>query len=228
MRVGRAHYWFTYHSISISSYSRTFPCCKHLSQGIWAAPPQLMHLNFSSREIILVDLLPDSRFASTPTTNRTCFNNTSLNTLRTGSTVNVDVIFFGCLMGTETMSLSHEIETVRSYICLNWPDSCPAIFDNTITIAVPTVLVTSSPTIHTRYTANSFTSITSDYFWSSRKFYSFSDWVWWERRWWFRWNKPNAWFFFVNIEIWFLQIFYCFMPSVRLTWLNKCKKFNLK
>ena len=34
----------TYHSIKISSYSRTFPCCKHLSQGIWAAPPQLIHL----------------------------------------------------------------------------------------------------------------------------------------------------------------------------------------
>ena len=42
----------TYHSIKISSYSRTFPCCKHLSQGIWAAPPQLIHLKTLSKSVI--------------------------------------------------------------------------------------------------------------------------------------------------------------------------------
>ena len=42
----------TYHSIKISSYSRTFPCCKHLSQGIWAAPPQLIHLKTLSKPVI--------------------------------------------------------------------------------------------------------------------------------------------------------------------------------
>ena len=107
-------------------------------------------------------------------------------------------------------------------------DSCPAIFHDSITVAVPAILVTSSSAIHTRYTTNSFTPITSDYFWGSWKFYSFSNWVWWKRRWRFRWYKPNTWFFSIDIEIWFLQIFNCFMSGVRLAWFNECKKFHLK
>ena len=114
-------YYMTYHSISISSYSRTFPCCKHLSQGIWAAPPQLMHLKILSNKLSRVHPCPSNsnrywnlRFTSTTTTNRTCFDNTSLDTLRTRCAINVDVVFFGFFISAKTLEAWYPVGSMTT------------------------------------------------------------------------------------------------------------------